>query len=59
MKVWLINLFNALIFTFVTIYWFFKHLEDTFGIIIFIIAGFLFYLLAVVNWRKDKQVNIT
>jgi hypothetical protein len=48
------TLLAAIIFTFNTLYWYWKHLEDAVGIIIFAAAAVVFYIATVGNWKSGN-----
>jgi hypothetical protein len=48
------TLLAAIIFTINTLYWYWKHPEDTVGIIIFSVAAIVFYVGTVGNWKSGN-----
>ena len=47
-------LFSAIIFTINTFYWYWKHHDDTVGIILYSITAIIFYIVTVGNWKSGN-----
>jgi hypothetical protein len=43
-----------ILFTINSIYWYWKHPNDTVGIIIYSIAAIIFYVATIGNWKGGK-----
>ena len=48
------TLLAAIIFTLNTAYWYWKHPEDIIGIIIYLIAEIIFYIVTIGNWKSGN-----
>lgn len=48
------TLLSAILFTITTFYYYWKHPEDTIGIVIFSIATIFFYIASIGNWKSGN-----
>ena len=48
------TLLAAIIFTFNTFYWYWRHPNDLVGIIIYSIAAIIFYIATIGNWKSGN-----
>jgi uncharacterized membrane protein YhhN len=48
------TLLAAIIFTINSFYWYWKHLGDTIGIILYSIAAIIFYIATIGNWKSGN-----
>jgi len=48
------TLLAAILFTVNTIYWYWKHPNDTIGLIIFSLVSILFYIGTIGNWKSGN-----
>ena len=44
----------AIIFTINTVYWYWKHADDTVGTIIYAVAAIIFYIATIGNWKTGN-----
>ena len=48
------TIITAIIFTINTIYYYWKHPDDTVGLIIFATAAVIFYIATIGNWKSGN-----